>query len=93
MSKLSDDAAKEKIKKKLLMQCIEQDIDDAKIKADLKTIYEQLSEVINAKNPSVLVYRTKDGTWTFEGYEFNSYLTKELPLFKSINVEVYVASL
>ena len=33
MSKLSDDAAKEKIKKKLLMQCIEQDIDDAKIKA------------------------------------------------------------
>lgn len=33
MSKLSDDAAKEKIKKKLLMQCIEQNIDDAKIKA------------------------------------------------------------
>lgn len=32
-SKLSDEAAKEKIKKKLLMQCIEQDIDDAKIKA------------------------------------------------------------
>lgn len=33
MSKLSDEGAKEKIKKKLLMQCIEQDIDDAKIKA------------------------------------------------------------
>lgn len=33
ISKLSDKDAKEKIKKKLLMQCIEQDIDDAKIKA------------------------------------------------------------
>ena len=33
ISKLSDDAAKEKIKRKPLMQCIEQDIDDAKIRA------------------------------------------------------------
>lgn len=33
ISKLSDEAAKEKIKRKQLMQCIEQDIDDAKIKA------------------------------------------------------------
>ena len=33
MSKLSDEGAKDRIKKKLLMQCIEQDIDDTKIKA------------------------------------------------------------
>ena len=33
ISKLSDEATKEKIKRKQLMQCIEQDIDDAKIKA------------------------------------------------------------
>lgn len=33
ISKLADDDAKEKIKKKLLIQCIEQDIDDVKIKA------------------------------------------------------------